>query len=338
MKKFGSLRLFLLLVLVLVLSALPQIALYFGGRNLTKERLFGKEADINGVLVVYNIDTFEGGNCGKSAILENVCKKFEESNKGVFVLVKNVTVDQFLASETKPDVVSFGSGIFDEICDFVQSADFDVKMFENVAKSVECEGKIAALPWCLGAYFLFATEESLSRANMTYDNLFDCCMNASFERKSGKRTKKVYSLEMGSSKYHSAKFALEKVVEFEEQAVDENWSKQSYYDAYQKFVGGASTFLLGTQRDIARFENKLNQGAVSAYYSEMLQFSDLVQYCAPIKTENNAKFELSKRFCEFLLSDFVQKKVANFGMLPVVSVDDEDLNKKVEKLEIKKIF
>ena len=338
MKKFGFFRLFFLLVLVLILSVLPQLAVFFNGRNITKERLWGKEAEIKGVLVVWNVDSFEGAKCGKSSILESVSKKFEAQNKGAFVLVKNVSIEEFLASEVKPDVVSFGSGMFDRILDFIVECEFEENLFYNVEQSALMDGKLAALPWCLGAYYVFATEESLARANASSENLIANCMNAAFERKVGKRTKNVFSLELGVDGCHSAKDALAKMVEFDDLVVDADWKSQTYYEAYEKFVGGASTYFLGTQRDLARFENKQSQGAISGYFAEMLMWTDLVQYCAPLKTNNKNKLDLSKRFCEFLMSDYVQEKVVEFGMLPVVAVEDVEIVKEIEKLEIKNIY
>ena len=323
MKKLGKWRLLMLLVLVLVLSVVPNIGVYLAHKNHTKQKLFGNEADEMGVLVVWNVDTFEGGAMGKSDILERLCAEFERQNKGVFVLVKNLTVEEFLLNyETeKPNVLSFGMGLFGHVEDCALKLSAPVNAFENVANCSEKGGEYKAFAWCLGAYFVLATEESAARAGLETQNLVAQCMNGGYERTVGKKSRQVFSIEMGSNNYCSAKNALERQVSIDFGAVDDNWQKQSYYDAYAAFVNGNSTFLLGTQRDAVILENKIMQGAVSDLFGESLSSTDLVQFVSAIDVGSLEKQNLSRAFCNFLLLDYAQSRLLGFGMLPVCKVD-----------------
>ena len=347
MKKFGSLRLFLLLILVLVLSVVPNIGAYFGKSDITKKRLFGEESELKGVLVVWNIDTFEGGQMGKSVILEKVGKEFEKQNKGLYVLIKNMTVDEFLQkrADEMPDVISFGSGLYECISKNAKELPHIDCMLENVEQSVIEKGKMYSYAWCLGAYFVIGSEESLARTGAECSNLVENCMNYGYSKKVGKKTTRVYSVEIGSDSYHSAMSALEKEVKILDGAIDVDWDKQSYYDAYAKFVLSKSTLLVGTQRDIARLENKKRQGAISEIYAEALGFTDLVQYASVTCLDDGLKRNQSEKFCKFLLSNYVQEKLLSFGLFPVTWVDCEteseimrNAYEQIEKIEVKKIY
>ena len=57
---------------------------------------FNSEYQLNysGVLELWNVDTFEGGSVSRTAYLEKRAQEFEKQNKGVFIQVKNITLEQ----------------------------------------------------------------------------------------------------------------------------------------------------------------------------------------------------------------------------------------------------
>ena len=64
-------------------------------------------------LELWEVDTFEGGTNSRSKFLEKVAIAFEKKNSGVFVVVRNLTLDQLklmLSQEKLPDMLSFGIG------------------------------------------------------------------------------------------------------------------------------------------------------------------------------------------------------------------------------------
>ncbi|MBR2974958.1 MAG: hypothetical protein IKC47_04355, partial [Clostridia bacterium] len=153
MKKFGAMRVFLLILLVLTLSIAPTFALVLHSKqDIVKERLFGGTSELEGVLVVWNVDTFEGGNTGKAVVLEKIARKFENQNKGLFVLVENLSVEQFLERKNGvlPDVISFGSGIFEQIEPIVEpNACVSEDLLLNVRNSVSEAETCKVFPWCM---------------------------------------------------------------------------------------------------------------------------------------------------------------------------------------------
>ena len=49
--------------------------------NVLSNKFFGKKAEYQGVITLWNVDTFEGGSASKTSFLENVSLKFEKEKK-----------------------------------------------------------------------------------------------------------------------------------------------------------------------------------------------------------------------------------------------------------------
>jgi len=67
----------------------------------------------SGILELWNIDTFEGGSIGRTKWLEKRALEFEAKNKGLFIVINNLTLEQAklnLEKGTVPNMVSFGIG------------------------------------------------------------------------------------------------------------------------------------------------------------------------------------------------------------------------------------
>ena len=171
---------------------------------------------------------------------------------------------------------------------------------------------------------MLATEESLARVGAGNEKLVENCFNYSKNFSVGKKTKHVFSIEMGTNEFCSAKNALANQIEMKETFLDPEYITLSYYDAYVRFVNGNSTFLLGTQRDVARLENKKTQGAIQELYGEALLTSDLVQYVSALESGNERRQKNARAFCSFLTCEYVQSKLLGFGMLPIRAVDEKE--------------
>ena len=95
----------------------------------------------------------------------------------------------------------------------------------------------------------------------------------------------------------------------------------SSYEAYTEFVSGNANILVGTLRDVARIENKVQAGAMENVIMEPFsEFTDMVCYLGYTNAFGELRAKYASKFIEFCLSEKNQQKVANLGMLsPVVS-------------------
>lgn len=348
MKKPQFLRLFALIAVVFVLSVLPTGIILSIKNDAIKKKFFGEEAKLQGVLIVWNIDTFEGGSGSKESFLEKAALAFEQQNKGLYVLVKNISVEEMtneLQKGIKPDVFSFGSGIGNELLPNLSNMSNKTNVLSVFQNSAIVDGKLKAAAWTFGGYFLLSTPELLEKANVQDQNLMNVIFSAGYQKQVGKKLQTIASVTWGNNNYYSAVKALEKYVSIDQASVGANVTTKSAYDAYVLFSANKSTILLGTHRDVARLENKLSQGSISAILNFPLSmFSDMVQYVGIANQTDELRLIYSQKFVDFLTSEAIQTKLKEIGMFSTTGIKLyesgplADYEKSITNIEIMKLF
>ena len=137
----------------------------------------------------------------------------------------------------------------------------------------ELGGTTLAYPWCMGGYYLFSLN--------------------GFEGEG--RT----ALSVGGENLTSLAARLEGIAGEERESVA----------AYTGFLSGKYRYLLGTQRDICRFQAR----GVEAEIKPLTKYNDLFMYIGILSAE---KREASLAFLEELLSPQVQERLSDIGMRP----------------------
>ena len=336
----------LIAVLICVLVFASTIGLAAENKDNLVKKFFGEKASYQGIITLWNIDTFEGGTVGKSYFLETVASRFEARNKGALIKVENLSISQMqesLKKGTMPDIVSIGTGIaryFQQNL-IAYSDDFSKGILSNFYASGLFDGRLFALPYMAGGYTLISTAEKIQNAGGEWsdgDNLKQLALELSWTKKQRKNEKQICSLTFGQNEYTSSLDCFSRA--FENQSVDNliqnkvldtNCKMQSPYQAYANFVAGTASVLLGTQRDVARIENRVLAGKMSdIIYQPLGEYLDLVQYIG-ICTNDEAKQSVCMDFAKFLISDEVQKSLSQVGMFSVTG-------KSIYKGGVMKIF
>ncbi|MBR2909553.1 MAG: hypothetical protein IKC11_04310 [Clostridia bacterium] len=315
-----------LLVGILIIAPMVGVV-YHNKQKLVSEKMFGNKAEYQGIVTLWNVDTFEGGTASRSGFLEKVATKFEKQNKGAFIKVENLTIDEMVANlkmGKKPNLFSFGMGIshYLEKDMLALSGDYESRIMSNFLASGMENGVSKAVAWCFGGYSLISSTEKIEKAKGdTQISLKEQCFSLAFDTVYKKSTKHTYSLTFGKNNYVDAlsvftrSFNDKSVNELVDNAViDTKFSEQSPYDAYVNFVSNKSSILLGTQRDIARMELRVLSGTEQDLIIEPLGvYTDLVDYISIIKSEEKIQ-NVCKKFVEFLLSEEIQLSLENIGM------------------------
>ena len=135
-------------------------------------------------------------------------------------------------------------------------------------------GVSAALPWCRGEYRLFSLTDDFEGAGETV-------------------------VSVGGRNLACAAAYFAEIAGAEEEALS----------AYLDFLGGKYRYLLGTQRDSARFAAR----GVNVAMRPLPAYCDLLQYVCVFSEE---RYEACMRFVGMLLSDSVQSALDDIGMLP----------------------
>lgn len=232
------------------------------------------------VLRLWHVETFEGGKGSRSAFLKRVAKNFEKTENAL-VLVETYTVaglENAFSVGACPDLLSFARGVPD---------------FLDRALSLPCSfsgGSIGmntyAYPWCAGQYYLFSETGDFS--DVTAENT-------------------LLSVSGALTDFSASFFGLRG-----------EFAHEPSTGAYVSFLSGEYKYLLGTQRDICRFETR----GRAVKNKPLTDFNDLFQ-CISVTSEAHA--ELAFAFVKELLSEQTQSSLGDIGMLSLSDVQAKNI-------------
>lgn len=250
---------------------------FYGAGKISEGKSYEQPAEYKGVLTLWHIETFEGGQGSRKQFLLDVASDFEKNNEGVLVMVVSHTT----LSATKnmedgiyPDMISYGTGTF-----FGGMKELSVNHGFNGGAVGD---KTYALPWCRGGYVLYSNPKLVTKDG-TYGKIV---------------------ISQGNSNLPLASLCLEEGLSFSE------IETKTPLEAYIKFVEGKTPYFLGTQRDAVRFSNR----GFTVHSKPLTAFNDLYQYISLTSTDE-LKLAYSEKFIDYLLSENVQKKLPKIAML-----------------------
>ncbi len=300
-KKFISvfIIIFLLVVPIVVIPLL---------KNLPNPLGYVERPDGSVFIELWNVDTFEGGSANRGAFLENTAIEFEKENRGIYILVKNLTEQQAklqLENNIKPDIVSFGLGVGDLFLPYLTELSVS-KIKTDLIQGGKIDGKQMAMPWCMGGYVLCSQGDS----DLNNINAWITETDTNFLGYGG-----AYINPLSSIAHNKSDVKLNRNIVYSNSLQD----SYTQYDAYQDFLDKKFEVLLGTQRDYFRLQNRINAGVMNCNFRFLSGYSDLLQWISVISNEG-AVVSMAQTFIEYLLSVNVQKKLISIGMF---SVTDE---------------
>ena len=324
----------LMLAVILILSSsglrffvVDEISELYGA-------FIGKKSEYNGVIELWNIDSFEAGTGSKYSYLERCASGFQKQNKGVYVVIRNLSESECLNlinAGVFPDLISCSYGVSDKFKNlFSAYSKNELEINQKLIKAgSDQSGELLGLAWCLGYYFLISTKTKLEHVKNLTDEfkLNEIAFECGYEYKIGKKLKKSVSLCFGTGDYLMPKNALlaynkARSIQIESVAQSERVSK-SQYSAYTSFLANDATILLGTQRDVWRISSREEKGKVSdIYYLPLTNWTDLVQYVFVLKTSEGDRRVCAENFAFSLVSKNNQKGIEDIGMIPVNLINE----------------
>lgn len=247
----------------------------------------GEHFEYQGILELWHVETFEGGSVSRAKFLERQAINFEKQNKGCFVVIQTMSLEQFelnIENGKRPNIISFGIGACDKIVN--ELVELDAKgVRADLAKCGMYGARQLAVPYILGGYVLVENGNgavgvglkgttnplmAMQKNNLQIANIFD----------------------------------------------DTNLDS---YDAYDKFLKGGFETLLGTQRDFYRVQNRQQKGLMTDVNFKFLGgYTDLVQYVSVFRGDKTEE-EMCKRFAVSLIEENTQKKLADYNLFSTLS-------------------
>ncbi|MBQ8425819.1 MAG: extracellular solute-binding protein [Clostridia bacterium] len=331
-------RIFFGILAVVLIVTLPFISIKNDDEFSQIYSVFvGSKSKYQGIIEVWNIDTFESGSSSKVSYIESVAKSFQKQNKGIYVLVRNLTEYEclnLLEKGEKPDLFSCSYGLASDIKNYItEFSNFEnIDVAENLLNAGKINDKLYGLAWCKGFYILISSENHLKNTKLKDEieniKLSETLLDLGYKKEGKKNTKIISSLTYGKNKYLMPNYAYfsytnKGLISKSEFSLDENIKTNSQYSAYSNFVAGNSVVLLGSQRDYFRIENRVKNAKISdVIYEPLTSFTDLVQFTFLAKNENYLKKEYAEIFAKMLSSNKYQKRLSFIGMLPVTKQVD----------------
>ena len=323
----------LLLIALIFVGAFGLAGISQKGKNKLQD-FFGIGTSEEQILELWNVDTFEGGIASKAGFLEKVALEFEKKHKGTYVLVRAMDAEECLArllGGEMPDMFSFSGVVANTIKPHLTELEENQQILSTLlASATTTQNELLAMPWCMSGYALMTTESKMSASGKTGESLLANVFEYGYVKKLKKSNKQIYSLVYGEKNGNSPQKAL-----FEESKVKgvlqhrgdldvyPKTSELTGYGAYEKWVLGDSVLLLGTARDLVRFEGRIAAGKdqnSEIYYCSY--FTDLVQYMGVVKSSNKNKQKNAEEFVKFLCSSKIQLNLASIGLFSVVKSDE----------------
>lgn len=273
--------------------------------------------DYQGILELWHIETFEGGSKSRTSLLEKQAIAFEKINKGTYIVISTMTLEQFnlnISNGKKPNMISFGIGVGDQIVDSLCEIDTTNSVREDLLEGGKFNNKQLALPYILGGYALIAN-----------------------------RTENFGVVGVGT------KGTTNPVKCLKTNGITTNIDNKTEidsYTAYDKYIKGNYDSLLGTQRDVYRVWNRQQKGLMTdVTFTCLGGYTDLVQYIS-VFDGNKTEVEICKKFANILTSQAVQNSLVDYNLYSVIeginlySTDVFEQMEKVlsEQLKVENVF
>ena len=274
-----------------------------------------QQLSYQGVVELWNVETFEGGVGSREAWLTARAAKFEAANKGLFVHVTTLSVEQAEAKLNEGqgfDMICFSRGVGSLVKEHLAAFTGSVGAIkDNYLVSGQLESKLYAVPLYSGAYCLFARTEQLAA-----DRLLSDALTAKYTRKIGKNTVELQPLVCGFTPYNSPLSALALSGGKGKAAVSDAVTQ---YQAYEQFVANKTAVtLLGTQRDMYRLSQRESNGKIeNLAFAPLTGYTDLVQYVA-VSAHAGDKSESCVKFIEYLTSEQAQSTLTGMSLFSVL--------------------
>lgn len=301
---------FIIAIVVIVPTIVLPIALAKKGKDNTQE----PNDNLSGIVSMWHIETFEGGSLPRTKFLSARAIELEKLYPGLLVSIIPLSIDEaaYLLAEGKaPDMVSFGVGAGNMFLELAQEYTGQLNVRSELVEAGTYKGKVKAVAYMMGGYCVVADTERIAESAIdTNGNLRDNIFTANYYYSKSKKLR--YSVSAGR-KYNIPLYAVKDLTASQNSL----HFAAGQYEAYEAYMGGVSTMLLGTQRDLNRIISRNSLGNMPPYQVQCLGgFSDLIQYIAIISKDSYIQL-LSTKVIEYLTSDLSQSNLSKIGMLSV---------------------
>ena len=264
------------LIFAALLIAATAFTGFYGNNAIRNNGVSVSPAEYKGIITLWHIDTFEGGVGSRKQFLSSLSREFEKKNAGVLIMAIEHTAE---SAEQ-----ALAEGKTPDLISF--GAGVKVKNMRPLDISVSAygggyNGNVYAVPWARGGYCLIENPEFTGTKN----------------------GEPPIIVSQGEYTNPLVAYALSEAKNIDTEILPP-------LSAYAKFTSGKYRYMVGTQRDIHRLIGR----GMDFTVKPLDGYNDLYQYISVISADDN-KAETCLEFIKYLISDKVQQKLNNIGMM-----------------------
>jgi len=281
----------IILIVVCIVIAILSPTVFY--KKITTNSYFTPQ-EYKGIIRLWHIDTFEGGIGSRGEFLSKRAIEYEKSNTGQLILICVHSIEsaqKALKNGECPDLISYGAGITE-----TASLAYPLSSLNFKGGNISMEN--FAYPWCYGKYAIFSLKGEIDLNNL-----------------SGKT---VINSQGG-------------IVAAALSDIKTDYEIEEPINAYVNFINGKYDYLIGTQRDVCRFQSR----NLEVQMQPLGEYSELYQYIS-LLTNDKIKSVIAKKFINYLLSENVQKKLTTISMMSVNYKIYNSDNIHMQQLELSK--
>lgn len=299
-------------ILLFMVFATPHLLGSVGKDILGNELAKRREQNFHGVINVWQIDSFEGGVGSRTAWLNRRLTELEKKYVGIYFVVKSVSVELLpqLLQHSKPDLISFGGGVFTP----AQASELllPIASPNTLVPSLVASCQGLAVPMFFGGYCLLTGTEFASRMDPNEDlagYLNMPCGTITYNKN------KVPVQQLCVNYANTGVAALAGLIGPNLSFSVFTATSDDLWDSYN--YNKTSATALCSQRQLYRLtaaaaRNKMRPSTVLP----LPGYTDMVQSIGIPKGVDNKKLEVLYQVIAYLCSTPVQMKLNEIGLLP----------------------
>jgi len=301
-----------------------------------------EEASFEGILTLWHINGWRSESSSILSYLKKCISSFEENNAYVFIEVESLSKDEAAArilSGERPDLISFPCGFLSDPS-LLSEIGFETQINSNIASSASYDSKTYALPYTFNNYLLYCLND------MFYDTDIDPSYLSSYSLKDIFSIAKYLSLKNDTQSSQSKDiygFVVQKetstlpqcslpfyvTAEIENSGLSKPselpgaTGKELLYEAqngYSLFASGSAAFMLASQGYLSSLSNENSLSEFSVISS--CDFTDMIQYIGVVKSDDNLKLKICRKFANSMLSLNNQSRLSEIGTCPVIYIEE----------------
>ena len=297
-------------------------------------RMTRRTENWQGVLTVWQIDGWYPAAGDLTAVLERAGQLLNKRHPGVVVDVRKANVADAGQGEA-PDVISFPLGAFDTPSGILARVSQPVGLVPGLVESGKYGNDTFAVPWCRGGYALLANRDLLSQWGVSWQESWTmadltAALEGAQERMQGKKNRS-YGLIAGSAPERQPLTCWQNALAQPEALTgllargfaDPDSGGLLPRAAFERFLEGNTAFMPAYHGEILRCQSRAEQGKgfavdIALLPDQQAPCTDLVQLAGITGKGPEGRSALAREYLEILLSESVQSRIANLGIMPAL--------------------